>query len=71
MLADECPKARCTVTTFAARRYRPFANAKYRQRARTADQLGQRLHTELVKASVGWLIPRIRVERGERRYGQP
>jgi len=26
-------------------------NAKYRQRARTADQLGQRLHTELVRAT--------------------
>ena len=26
-------------------------NAKYRQRARQADELGQRLHTELVKAT--------------------
>jgi hypothetical protein len=26
-------------------------NAKYRQRARTADQLGQRLHAELVRAT--------------------
>lgn len=26
-------------------------NAKYRQRARNADRLGQRLHTELVRAT--------------------
>lgn len=26
-------------------------NAKYRQRARQADELGQRLHTELVRAT--------------------